>query len=277
MYKVVIRKSLRCADGSSAQEESQEEVNHERHALNLAAKIARSDAVESVEIEESGGQFKAQANRVSRGKVQATLQSPRRRVQREIYFHSGLTNRVGKLLLLSLLGLGTLGYMISHAVRSPGSRENSSASGSRLLQIADFQVRAIALVSPSAELMRLRGISLRSGYQPLMVNINVSNVGQFTNCLEFDALLVVRSGNKPQMPGIRALSEPKAYNLRPAENRDGSYTFEVKRGVEPLILELVPKSAREYTCQYGKKSGARPLLVKKLDLSLEELPKPSQD
>ena len=93
MYKVVIRKSLRYADGSSALEESQEEVNHERHALNLAVRIARSDAVESVEIEELGGQFKAQANRVSRGKVQATLQSPRRRVQRETYFHSGLTNR----------------------------------------------------------------------------------------------------------------------------------------------------------------------------------------
>ncbi len=219
MYKVVIRKSLRCADGSSAQEESQEEVNHERHALNLAAKIARSDAVESVEIEELGGQFKAQANRVSSGKVQATLQSPRRRVQREIYFHSGLTNRVGKLLLLSLLGLGTLGYIISHVGRSPGSRENSAANGSRLLQIADFQVRAIALVYPSAELMRLRGISLRSGYHPLMVNINVSNVGQFTNCLEFDALLVVRSGNKPLIPGIRALSEPKAYASSSASSR----------------------------------------------------------
>src|SRR2546429_4634401 len=39
----------------SLSEESYEEVNHQRHALNLAAKIARSDVVESVEIEEVRG------------------------------------------------------------------------------------------------------------------------------------------------------------------------------------------------------------------------------
>jgi hypothetical protein len=95
--------------------------------------------------------------------------------------------------------------------------------------------------------------------------------------LEFDPLLVVRLANKPLLPGIRASSGPKAYNLRPAENRDGSYAFEVKSGAEPVILELVPKVAREYTCQYAKKPGGRASLIRKLDISLEELPKPSQN
>src|SRR5437762_3153479 len=84
---------------------SYEEVNHQRHALNLAAKIARSDVVESVEIEEVRGRFKARAAGTIQGTVHETLQSSSWRVQRETHFHSGRKNRVGKLFLLSLLGL----------------------------------------------------------------------------------------------------------------------------------------------------------------------------
>ncbi len=274
MYKVVIRKSLRYADGSTASEESQEEVNHERHALNLAAKIARSHDVESVEIEELRGRFKVRADRSSDGEVHATLQSRRGRVQRETHYHNGRTSRASRLLLISLLGLGALGYIASQVVRSPGKREIVATSGGRSVQIGDFQVSAVALVSPSTDLMRLYGVTPRNGYQPVMVKINVSNIGPSTNCLEFDPLLVVRSGHKPLVPGSKALRGPKAYNLRSAENRDGSYVFEVKNGAEPVILELVPKPTREYSCQYGNPSGRRPSLISKVAISLEGLPKP---
>ncbi len=277
MYKVVIRKLLRYADGSTAREESQEEVNHERHALNLASKIARSHEVESVEIEELTGRFKARADRSSDGEVHATLQSRRGRVQRETHYHHGRTSRASKLFLISVLGLGALGYITSRVVRSPEKREIVATSGGRSVQIGDFQVSAVALLSPSTDLMRMYGLTLRNGYQPVMVNLNVSNIGQSANCLEFDPLLVVRLGNKLLAPGTRALRGPKAYNLRPAENRDGSYAFQVKQGSEPVILELVPKSAREQTCEYGKTSGRRPWFVKKADLSLEGLPKPSRN
>jgi len=276
MYKVVVRKSLRYADGSAAREESQEEVNHERHALNLAAKIARTHEVESVEIEELSGQFRARADRSSDGKVHATLQSHRGRVQRESYYHNGRTSRVSKPLLISLLGLSVLGYIASQVVRSPGKRE-IDATGGRSVQIGDFQVSAIALVSPSADLMRIYGLSPRNGYQPVMVNINVSNIGQSANCLEFNPLLVVRSGHRLLVPNSKALRGPNAYNLRPAENRDGVYAFEVKNGTEPVTLELVPKPTREYTCQFGRASGRSPSLISKVAISLEGLPKPWQN
>ena len=277
MYRVVIRKSLRYADGTTALEESQEEVNHERHALNLAGKIARSDAVESVEIDELSGRFKASATRASNGTVHATLQSQRGRVKRETHYHNGRTSRASKLLLISLLSLGALSYIASQVVRPPGKREILATSGGRSAQIGDFQVTAIALVSPSPDLMRLYGIPPRSGYQSVMVNINVSNIGQSTNCLEFNPLLVVRSGHKLLVPNSKALRGPNAYNLRPAENRDGVYTFEVKNGTEPVTLELVPKPTREYTCQFGRASGRSPSLVSKVAISLEGLPKPWQN
>ncbi len=43
------------------------------------------------------------------------------------------------------------------------------------------------------------------------------------------------------------------------------------------MQELVPKSAAEYTCQQVKTSGRRSSLVNKVDLSLQELPKPSEN
>lgn len=110
-------------------EESHEEVNHERHALNLAVKIARNDAVESVEIEELQGRFKVRAARTSSGTIHKTVQSARRHHRRENHFRAGRTSRVRSLLLLSLLSVGVLGYLASHVVHSPGSREKPATSG----------------------------------------------------------------------------------------------------------------------------------------------------
>jgi len=277
MYKVVVRKSLRYADGTTALEESYEEVNHQRHALNLAAKIARSDVVESVEIEEVRGRFKARAARTSQGTVHETLQSSSWRVQRETHFHSGRKNRVGKLFLLSLLGLGALGCIISYVARFPQSRNNAPTSGNHSVLIGDFRVMAVALGSPSADLIRRFGVKPRSGFQLVMVIINVRNISQSENCLEFKPLLLVKSGNKRLLPGIKALLGPQAYSLLPQESGDGRYVFEVMNGAEPVMQELVPKSAAEYTCQQAKTSGRRSSLVNKVDLPLQELPKPSEN
>jgi len=169
MYKVVIRKTLRYADGTTALEESHEEVNHERHALNLAAKIARNDVVESVEIEELRGRFKARAARTSNGTVHQTLQSAHHRVKRETHFHSGRTSRVGKLLLLSLLSLGMLGYLASHVVRSPGSRENPATSGTPVSPIdrrrvtPQHQRRGSQRMNSKAESLKGRGRLVGTG------------------------------------------------------------------------------------------------------------------
>jgi len=47
--------------------------------------------------------------------------------------------------------------------------------------------------------------------------------------------------------------------LRLQESGDGRYVLEVMNGAEPVMQELVPKSAAEYTCQQAKTSGlARP-------------------
>ncbi len=132
MYEVIVRKSLRYHDGTTASEESQEKVNHEHHALNLAAKIARNGVVEWVEIEELRGRFKARASRAPDGTVQESLQSARYKIQRKRSFRPAWKNRVRSVILLCLLGFGALGYL-------------SQAAGSEDLGLA-VELLALALL-----------------------------------------------------------------------------------------------------------------------------------
>lgn len=83
MYDVIIRKFLRHADGSEVLYEDPAKVNHERHAENLAAKIARDPGVQWVEIAEVRGLFKARANLGPDGIVRESLESARYEVRRK--------------------------------------------------------------------------------------------------------------------------------------------------------------------------------------------------
>ena len=82
MYDVIIRKSLRHADGSPVLLEEQSKVNHEQHAVNLAGKIARDPRVEWVEVEEVKGRFKAKANLEPHGIVHESLRLARQTARR---------------------------------------------------------------------------------------------------------------------------------------------------------------------------------------------------
>ena len=75
MYDVTIRKLVRHTDGSSVVYEDPAQVNHERHAENLAAKIARDPGVQWVEVEENGGRFKAHASLGRDGIVHESLET----------------------------------------------------------------------------------------------------------------------------------------------------------------------------------------------------------
>ena len=81
MYRMTVKKSLQQADGSTTKEESQEEADHERHALNLAGRIARTDSVRWVEIEETTGRFKVRASPTSDGTVQESWRMVRRKTR----------------------------------------------------------------------------------------------------------------------------------------------------------------------------------------------------
>jgi len=81
MYDVTIRKFVRHADGSSVIYEDPAQVNHERHAENLAAKIARDPGVQWVEVEEARGRFKARASIGANGVVHESLESRGRKVR----------------------------------------------------------------------------------------------------------------------------------------------------------------------------------------------------
>ncbi|HEV2490142.1 MAG TPA: hypothetical protein VGT03_10065 [Candidatus Acidoferrales bacterium] len=83
MYDVTIRKFCRHTDGSTVLYEDAAKVNHERHASNLAAKIARDKCVEWVEVEEAAGRFKARASLASDGTVHESLESGRHKGRRE--------------------------------------------------------------------------------------------------------------------------------------------------------------------------------------------------
>jgi hypothetical protein len=274
MYQVTVKKFLRYDDRRTAFEEAREEVNHERHALNLAAKIAGYHEVEWVEIEELRGRFKIRASRASNGEVQTTSQSRRGGGQRKTSFYGERSSRISRIIFASLLGLGALGYLVSQTIRHPLIGVRLVTRPTRAIQIGDFHVRAVALVFPSAELMRMYGLTPRNGYRPLTVSINVTNEGQSTNCLEFDPLLVVRSDRKSLMPGSSALKGTNAYYLRPAENRDGSYVYQMKYGADPLLLELVPKPTISADCRRAPASILRSAFIGRPSISLEGLPKP---
>lgn len=83
MYEVTIRKFLRRADGSEVLYEDPAKVNHERHAENLAAKIARDPGVQWVEVAEVRGLFKARASLAPDGIVRESLESSRYGIRRK--------------------------------------------------------------------------------------------------------------------------------------------------------------------------------------------------
>ncbi|HEV1993418.1 MAG TPA: hypothetical protein VGR03_03710 [Candidatus Acidoferrum sp.] len=114
MYQVKVTKSLRFPDGTTAREESHtEKVNHERHALNLAIKIARQENVEWVEIEDVKGRFKARAAHAADGTVHKSLESRRSNRYRKMRFGRRRNSSVGCLVLICLVVLGVLGRAAS--------------------------------------------------------------------------------------------------------------------------------------------------------------------
>lgn len=74
MIAVTIRKMYRHKDGTQILYEDPAQVNHQRHAENLAARIARDPGVQWVEVQETNGLFKARASRDSDGIVHETLE-----------------------------------------------------------------------------------------------------------------------------------------------------------------------------------------------------------
>jgi hypothetical protein len=84
--RVIVKKIILGTDGSSTVEESREDVNHERHALNLAGKIARIPGVERVEIQEIHGLFTARAVQTEKGVIQELLSSRTRNILRKTQY-----------------------------------------------------------------------------------------------------------------------------------------------------------------------------------------------
>lgn len=70
-------------DGTETLYEDPSQVRHERHAENLAARIARDPGVVWVEVEDNSGRFKARASREHDGVVHESLESTRRTVKRK--------------------------------------------------------------------------------------------------------------------------------------------------------------------------------------------------
>ena len=133
MYRVTVKKSLQHTDGSSTIEESQEEVNHERHALNLAEKMARTASVHWVEIEETTGRFRVRASRTSDGTVQESLQYPRRMVRRKTRFQRRHGARWRMTPMTWLAVFGVVAFIVSTVT---GSKDAGTAAAAVCLILA---------------------------------------------------------------------------------------------------------------------------------------------
>lgn len=111
MYEVTIRKMYRHKDGTETLYEDPAQVRHERHAENLAARIARDPGVEWVEVEEKTGRFKASASRDNNGLVHEWLQAKGQKVKlkhgrpRRMFKARRAMTVIAILVVLTLLGL----------------------------------------------------------------------------------------------------------------------------------------------------------------------------
>jgi hypothetical protein len=116
--QVIVKKTFGGTDGSSTVEESHEEVNHERHALNLAGKIARIPGVERVEIQEIHGLFTARAVQTEKGVIQELLSSRTRNILRKTQYRPHKKTRFRMTVMTWLPLFGLVGFVVSKVANS---------------------------------------------------------------------------------------------------------------------------------------------------------------
>lgn len=114
MYSVTIRKMYRHKDGAETLYEDPAQVRHERHAENLAARIARDPNVEWVEVAENTGRFTARAARERDGLIHESLEAKGQTVKRKRARPRGtLRARRVMIVIAILFVLVLLGILVS--------------------------------------------------------------------------------------------------------------------------------------------------------------------
>jgi TonB family protein len=119
----------------------------------------------------------------------------------------------------------------------------------------------------------LNAASSREDSHAVVVFVTIANSGQTAACSSFSAKLRgtydLEYSNNP-----RGLQAPQVWQMLPEEVSRGAYVFDVKNGVDPRELLLMPQS-KSIRCESGQEGTRGEALVpEEITLDIDDLPPP---
>jgi TonB family protein len=119
----------------------------------------------------------------------------------------------------------------------------------------------------------LNAASSREGSHVVVVFVTIANSGQTAACSSFSAKLRgtydLEYSSNPQAPGA-----PQVWQMLPGEVSRGAYVFDVKNGVDPRELLVMPQS-KSTRCEFGQEERrGEALLPEEIALDIHDLPPP---
>ena len=110
----------------------------------------------------------------------------------------------------------------------------------------------------------------------VVVFVTIGNSGQTAACSSFSAKLRgtydLEYPNNPR--GLQAPSAPQVWQMLPGEVSKGAYVFDVKNGVDPRELLLIPQS-KSIRCEFGQEGERGEALVpEEITLDIHDLSPP---
>jgi TonB family protein len=122
----------------------------------------------------------------------------------------------------------------------------------------------------------LNAASGREDSHAVVVFVTIVNNGQAAACSSFSARLRatydLEYSNSPR--GVQAPGAPQVWQMLPGEMSEGAYVFDVKDGVEPRELVLMPQS-KSIRCEFNQEERRGEALVpEEITLDIHDLPPP---
>jgi hypothetical protein len=141
-------------------------------------------------------------------------------------------------------------------------------------RLGELQITVTAVGTVSREYLGAGVQPPHPGHHFVMVKVKTRNIGTYSSCVEFNALIKVDAGYEYQGEVSSKLRPPKAYALLPTESSEGSYLFQVKDGTKPVKLKLVWETLGEFVCSMSDGRSLRHVSEIPAYLSLRGLPTP---
>jgi TonB family protein len=122
----------------------------------------------------------------------------------------------------------------------------------------------------------LNAVSSREDSHAVVVFVTIENSGQTAACSSFSAKLRgtydLEYPNNPR--DLQAPGAPQVWQMLPGEVSKGAYVFDVKNGVDPLDLLVMPQS-KSIRCEFGQEGRrGEAIMPEEITLDVHDLPPP---